>query len=255
MGNEPRPSGQQFEWNARRVLTLWGTGKSIRDYARKEWSGMISGFYLKRWEWFLREEAEAMAGDSSMDTESFQQELWEWENDWADQLEKYATEPHGDSVVVARMLWDKYGDAFKPDAASLTTGKPVTCSSSLPPYPARLANDGFANNTDRYWATDVAKHSGDAWWQVDLQEPAAVGRVVVIGYYGDQRHYGFTVEISLDGQTWEMVADRRDNAEASTPQGHTCRFAPRPVRFIRVTQTHNSANTGRHLVEVMAFPQ
>lgn len=37
----------KLQWNARRVLTLWGTGKEIRDYARKEWSGMISGYYLK----------------------------------------------------------------------------------------------------------------------------------------------------------------------------------------------------------------
>ena len=31
------------------------------------------------------------------------------------------------------------------------------------------------------------------------------------------------------------------------------RFDPRPARYIRVTQPHNSANTGRHLVEVAAY--
>ncbi|MBM4095004.1 MAG: alpha-N-acetylglucosaminidase, partial [Planctomycetes bacterium] len=30
-----------FQWNARRVLTLWGEGPEIDDYARKEWSGLI----------------------------------------------------------------------------------------------------------------------------------------------------------------------------------------------------------------------
>ena len=45
----------RMEWNARRVLTLWGSGANIRDYARKEWSGMFNGFYLRRWEWYLRE--------------------------------------------------------------------------------------------------------------------------------------------------------------------------------------------------------
>jgi len=245
----------KFEWNARRVLTLWGTGKVIRDYARKEWAGMICGFYLKRWEWFLREEAEAMADKKPMNAKVFYRKLWEWERDWADQQETHATEPRGDSIDVARNLWKKYGGAFKPDAVSLTTGKPVACSSSLPPCPARLANDGFAGNTDRYWATDVAQHPGAAWWQVDLQEPATVGRVVVVGYHGNKRRYGFTIETSLDGRTWDMVADRRDNTELSTAQGYTSSFAPRPVRYIRVTQTHNSANTGRHLVEVMAYSQ
>lgn len=88
---------------------------------------------------------------------------------------------------------------------------------------------------------------------MDLEEPTSVGRVVVVGYYGDDRHYGFTVETSLDGLEWNLVADRRDNRESSTARGTTCRFSPRPVRFLRVTQTHNSANTGRHLVEVSAF--
>ena len=39
-----------------------------------------------------------------------------------------------------------------------------------------------------------------AWWQVDLEQPTEVSRVVVVGYFGDQRHYGFTVEISPDGK-------------------------------------------------------
>ncbi len=244
----------KLEWNARRVLTTWGASKTIRDYARKEWSGMINGFYLKRWEWLLREEAEALANKRPMDAEAFHQKLWQWELDWADQQETYPTVPHGDSVAVAATLWAKYGDAFKPDALSLTTGKPVLCSIALPSYPAHMANDGYANNTDRYWAMETAK--GDpAWWQVDLEKPTTIGRVVVVGYYGDQRYYGFTVETSLDSEKWDLVADRRDNRELSTAKGYSCRFDPHPVRYIRITQTHNSANTGRHLVEVLAFQQ
>jgi hypothetical protein len=44
-----------------------------------------------------------------------------------------------------------------------------------------------------------------------------------------------------------------DQQAVSTAKGHTCRFGPRKIRYIRVTQTHNSANAGRHLVEVMAY--
>ena len=53
----------------------------------------------------------------------------------------------------------------------------------------------------------------------------------------------------------EMVADLRDNRVPSTAEGYVCKFAPREVRYIRVTQTHNSANTGRHLVEVSAYEE
>jgi len=141
----------------------------------------------------------------------------------------------------------------KPNAVSLTTGKRATCSHALPSHPAKLANDGRSNDTGSYWATDVKEHPGDAWWQVDLKEPTTVGRVVVVGYYGDGRHYGFTVEASLDGKKWDLVADQRDNKMPSTQAGYTCRFKRHVVRYIRVIQTHNSANTGRHLVEVSAY--
>jgi hypothetical protein len=146
------------------------------------------------------------------------------------------------------------GSERVPEAASLTTGKPVTCSTAIPGSPAHHANDGQKDDTNRYWAMDVAKGQ-PAWWQVDLEKPAVVGRVVVVCYYGDRRHYGFTVETSVDGKQWEMAADRRDNPEPSTAEGYTCRFSPRQARYVRVTQTSNSANTGRHLVEVMAFDQ
>ncbi len=144
------------------------------------------------------------------------------------------------------------GREFKPDAASLTTGKPATCSTSLAPHPAHLANDGCANDTNSYWAMDV-RGGEPAWWQVDLGEAMRVSRVVVVCYYGDRRHYGFTVETSLDGGSWKMVADRRDNTAPSTADGYVCELEPAEARYIRVTQTGNSANTGRHLVEVMAF--
>jgi len=141
----------------------------------------------------------------------------------------------------------------KPDVVSLTTGRPTKCSHGLPGHPARLANDGRSHDTDSYWATDVDLHPGAAWWQVDLTEPTTVGRVVVVPYYGDNRHYGFTVETSIDSDRWDTVADWRDNSYPSTAKGYTCRFPPRSVRYIRVTQTRNSANSGRHLVEVMAY--
>ncbi len=245
----------RMRWNARRVLTLWGTGVAIRDYARKEWSGMLIGFYLHRWEWFLREVGAAMEEKRAFDGTKFHQKLKQWEHDWADATDTYVAAPQGDSVAVAKRLWAKYGEAFKPappDAPSLTTGKPATCSAALPPFPAYAANDGRTKNTDRYWAMD-AGGGLPAWWQVNLEEPTTVGRVVVVGYYGDKRYYGFTVETSLDGKKWVTVTDRRDNKELSTAAGYTCRFEPRPVRYIRITQTHNSANTGRHLVEVMAY--
>ena len=103
-----------LEWNARRVLTLWGKVEEVddfpRDYARKEWSGMLTGFYLKRWEPFLQGLADSLRQGKAFDTEAFQLQLLQWERDWVDQRETYPTEPHGDSLAVAQKLWEKYGE-------------------------------------------------------------------------------------------------------------------------------------------------
>ena len=38
-----------LEWNARNQITLWGARDSyLRDYASKEWSGLLSGLYARR---------------------------------------------------------------------------------------------------------------------------------------------------------------------------------------------------------------
>ena len=243
-----------YEWNARNMITLWGPRDSIlHEYARKQWSGMLSDFYLPRWELFFKRLDASLATDRPFDAAAFENEIRDWEVAWTHQSNPFLTEPQGDSVETARRLWAKYGDALlRREAASLTTDKPVSCSSALPPYPAHLANDGRRGNRHSYWATDVAQDP-EPWWQVDLEKPTTVGRVVVVLFYGDKRHYGIVVETSLDGRKWETAADLRENTEPSTRTGMTCRFEPRPVRFIRIRVPRNSANTGRHLVEVMAF--
>jgi hypothetical protein len=248
----------RLEWNARRVITLWGEQPLIRDYARREWSGMLTGFYLPRWEKFYRALDAVRAGGGEFDAQAFDRELQDWERRWADGRESYPTRPRGDAVRIARRLHAKYGPelakASEPDVPSLTTGKPARCSTALPGFPASLANDGRARNTDRYWATDV-NNDPDPWWQVDLLEATRVGRVVVVGYFGDDRFYGFTVEGTVDGERWEMLADLRGNRLPSGRDGYECRFPPREIRHLRIRPTSNSANTGRHLVEVMAFKE
>jgi hypothetical protein len=255
---ENRAEKDRLEWNARRVLTMWGNQTLIRDYSRRQWSGMLVGFYLPRWEKFFAAADAALASGGSFDVAAFDRDLQDWERRWADRHESYPTRPRGDSLKVSRRLWAKYhpemAKLYAPEEPNLATGKPAICSSALPGHGASLANDGRRRSTDSYWATDV-NNDKDPWWQVDLGKLVKVGRVVVVGYYGDQRYYGFTVEVSKDGAHWEMVADRRDNHDLSTRAGYTCLFTAREARYLRIRQTHNSANTGRHLVEVMAFPK
>lgn len=240
------------EWNARTVITLWSGTWSINDYARKEWSGLLSAVHLRRWEMLLTHLRRALRTGSDFDAKAYLDDVWALDKSWTEGSESYPAHPTGDSILVARELLRKYGDCFGQDAVSLTTGKPVECSGELPGMGAGLANDGIAWNTERYWAVDVADGK-PAWWQVDLGAPTTIGRVVVVGYFGDRRSYGFLVEGSVDGTAWTVLADRRDNTELATREGYVCDIAPTAVRYLRVTETANSANSGRHLVEVMAY--
>ena len=245
-----------YEWNARNQITLWGPADSVlHDYAAKQWSGLMRGFYVPRWRQFLEQTEAALMAGEPFDEEAFDRDMQVWEEKWTHGTDLYREEPQGDEIEVVRRLWAKYRDVvFAVEAPSLTTGKPVQCSAALDPYPAHLANDGMRSNTDSYWATDV-NTDPDAWWQVDLEERTKIGRVVVVLYFGDERSYEFTVETSKNGTDWDCVADYRGNPRSSTRHGVTCRFIPRKARYIRVTVTDNSANTGRHLVEVMAFEE
>ena len=43
---------EYFEYNARNQITLWGPDGEISDYASKSWGGLVSGYYLPRWNIF-----------------------------------------------------------------------------------------------------------------------------------------------------------------------------------------------------------
>jgi len=98
----------RLEWNARRVLTLWGKTPALRDYAWKEWSGMLSSFYAKRWELFFQRQLEALQADKPFDQQACHVELLKLENQWASRTERYPSKPAGDSVQVAGRLFEKY---------------------------------------------------------------------------------------------------------------------------------------------------
>jgi len=98
----------RLEWNARRVITLWGRQPLIRDYSRRLWSGMLTGFYLKRWEQFFNALDSALASGADFDERAFDRAMQEWERGWAWQHERYPDSPRGDSLAVSRRLFEKY---------------------------------------------------------------------------------------------------------------------------------------------------
>ena len=118
-----------YEWNARVQITTWGnrycadTG-GLRDYAHKEWQGLLGDFYAVRWRTYFEKLDEQLAslsqphpemlgaGPNSNKTaeELFQMALpkevevdyYAIEEPWTLDHSTYAAAPEGDPVYMAR---------------------------------------------------------------------------------------------------------------------------------------------------------
>ena len=60
-----------YRHNAWHLITTWGGGSSLNDYASRLWSGLISHYYSARWELFLNEVLAAMQDGRSYDQKAF----------------------------------------------------------------------------------------------------------------------------------------------------------------------------------------
>ncbi len=111
-----------YERNARLLLTLWGPpGREayLHDYACRQWSGLLRGFYKARWERFFAFLATQPPGYKEGDlyrvfgrpgdeSNAFYRTLSAWEYAWCDAHEGYSPEPRGDPVAVGRRLLEKW---------------------------------------------------------------------------------------------------------------------------------------------------
>lgn len=106
-GNTPLEK-DRLEWNARRVITLWGETQWIDDYAGKEWAGMLNGFYAIRWHTYFDAIKLAMEHDQEANHELAIKDIFKWEYNWASQRREYASEPKGNSTEISNRLLSKY---------------------------------------------------------------------------------------------------------------------------------------------------
>lgn len=110
----------QYEWNARVQITTWGnrycadTG-GLRDYAHKEWNGLLKDFYLPRWEKYLdilEQELDGKlpvlpVGNSSWKTPDNPALTIDWyamEEPWTLSHSAYPTEGEGNPVEIAKRI-------------------------------------------------------------------------------------------------------------------------------------------------------
>ena len=98
-----------FEKNARNLITLWGDKNStLREYACRQWAGLLNGYYKKRWEQFFTYVVQQMESSKPVDEKVFDSKIKEWEWAWVNSHEVYPDKPTGDAVTMATKLYKKY---------------------------------------------------------------------------------------------------------------------------------------------------
>ncbi|MFE7401663.1 alpha-N-acetylglucosaminidase [Streptomyces sp. NPDC057557] len=93
------------EFDARSVLTTWGhrsgsESGGLRDYANREWSGLVSDFYAKRWMlYFDSLDTSLVTGQPPAAIDWFERD-----NAWNREIKSYPVKPTGDPVALAETV-------------------------------------------------------------------------------------------------------------------------------------------------------
>lgn len=134
--------------------------------------------------------------------------------------------------------------------SNLTNGASVTTDASpLLEHPASLVTDGVLE-TDSYWSA----YPNPQWVQLDLGGAHELDGVGVVAHWQGSYSERYTVELSLDGESWTEVADMSANTQPAPPGGYLHGFAPQEARYIRVHTLGNSWLEGQfpRIVEILA---
>ena len=141
----------------------------------------------------------------------------------------------GNVKIVRADHWFSYYNEANHLPFNLTLLQDMAITSSPSRTNAKLAADG--SPSDGYvWMSRTA--AGTGWVQMDFKEPYAVSRVVVrhaeaAGMEPGLNSRDFTVETSLDGETWTTAATVTANTSPVTDASFTATQA----QFVRVTVT------------------
>jgi alpha-N-acetylglucosaminidase len=90
-----------LEYNARNQITLWRPQGQINDYASKSWAGLVSTYYLPRWEMFVQ--YLSSTPPVSYDVTEWDVQLLDFGLRWQEQTWK-ACEPSGDATNLQKVL-------------------------------------------------------------------------------------------------------------------------------------------------------
>ncbi|XP_046616013.1 alpha-N-acetylglucosaminidase isoform X1 [Neodiprion virginianus] len=112
-----------YEFNARNQITLWGPRGEIRDYANKQWSGVVADYYKPRWVVLLDELENSLANGTPLNSTAVDFKIFNHvEQPFTLSNKIYPVTANGDSVEIAVELNKKWRK-IKPSSKIRITGK------------------------------------------------------------------------------------------------------------------------------------
>ncbi|MCR5518785.1 MAG: alpha-N-acetylglucosaminidase, partial [Bacteroidales bacterium] len=75
-----------YEMNARSIISIWGDSPYLCDYANREWDDMVESYYKVRWSRFFDAVMAAFDAGEPFDQERFDQDMWNFNCQWAHSL-------------------------------------------------------------------------------------------------------------------------------------------------------------------------
>ncbi|MEU4825402.1 alpha-N-acetylglucosaminidase TIM-barrel domain-containing protein [Actinomadura sp. NPDC023710] len=104
-----RREAATLDYNLKSLVTLWESDSpGLQDYARREFNGLVGGYYAERWKTFFDELGRAMrtgAEPQRIDWRAVAER-------WAHGGTRYAAEPHGDAHRLARRVAEEPAGAL-----------------------------------------------------------------------------------------------------------------------------------------------
>ncbi|WP_406865318.1 beta-N-acetylglucosaminidase domain-containing protein [Streptomyces sp. HUAS MG47] len=126
-----------------------------------------------------------------------------------------------------------------PDLARLGTA--ASSGDETADFPASYALDG---DPATRWSSPA---EDGAWWQVELAQPARIGRVVL--HWQDAHASRYRVQVSADGRTWRTAATVRDGRGGR----ESVRMDAADTRFLRVQGDARATEYGYSLWSVETY--
>ncbi|XP_054015935.1 alpha-N-acetylglucosaminidase [Hylaeus anthracinus] len=98
-----------YEYNARNQITLWGPRGEIRDYANKQWSGVVVDYFKPRWQIFIEALELSLVQKTRLNVTKINERIFnQVEKPFIVSQKVYATEAKGNSIDIAMKILSKW---------------------------------------------------------------------------------------------------------------------------------------------------